>query len=51
MVFSSMIFPYWVTSLGRWIFFIINLLVVVLICVKYGIKNLSKELRDTRIIT
>ena len=41
--FSSMIFPYWVTGLGRWIFFFINLLVVVIICVKYGIKNLRNE--------
>ena len=48
--FSSMIFPYWVTSLGRWIFFIINLIVILLICVKYGIKNLSKEPRDTGVV-
>lgn len=41
--FASMIFPYWVTGLGRWIFFFINLLVVVIICVKFGIKNLKNE--------
>jgi membrane protease YdiL (CAAX protease family) len=40
--FSSMIFPYWVTDLGRWIFFLINLLVVIVIIITYGIKNLSK---------
>jgi membrane protease YdiL (CAAX protease family) len=41
--FSSMIFPYWVTGLGRWIFFAINLLLVIVIGTKYGINKLSKE--------
>jgi len=44
--FASIIFPYWVTDLGRWIFFIINVLIVVVIIAKYGIKNLSKVSRD-----
>lgn len=41
--FSSMIFPYWVTELGRWIFFFINLILVTIICVKYGITTLSTK--------
>jgi membrane protease YdiL (CAAX protease family) len=41
--FSSMIFPYWVTGLGRWIIFIINLLIVVITCIIYGVKNLTKK--------
>jgi membrane protease YdiL (CAAX protease family) len=45
--FSSMIFPYWVTGLGRWIFFFINLIIVIVICVKYGINNLSKGTNET----
>ena len=44
--FTSMIFPYWVTELGRWIFFIINVLIVLVIFAKYGIRNLSKVTRD-----
>lgn len=40
---SSMIFPYWVTGLGRWILFIINLIIVVVVCMTYGIKNLTKN--------
>jgi len=41
--FSSMIFPYWVTTLGRWIFFIINVILVVIICIVYGMKTLSRN--------
>ena len=41
--FASMIFPYWVTGLGRWIFFAINLVIVVIICARYGISKLSKN--------
>jgi membrane protease YdiL (CAAX protease family) len=41
--FSSMIFPYWVTDLGRWIFFIINIIPVIIICILYGIKSLVRN--------
>ncbi|MFW9901488.1 MAG: type II CAAX prenyl endopeptidase Rce1 family protein [Candidatus Thorarchaeota archaeon] len=41
--FSSMIFPYWATDLGRWIFFIINIIPVVIICILYGIKSLVRN--------
>jgi len=41
--FSSMIFPYWVTDLGRWIFFGINSIPVVVICILYGIKTLKRK--------
>ncbi len=41
--FSSMIFPYWVTELGRWIFFVLNLIPVFVICGLYGIKNLVRN--------
>jgi uncharacterized protein len=44
--FSSMIFPYWVTDLGRWIFFFINLLVIIVIIITYGISTLSKPLKE-----
>ena len=40
--FSSMILPYWVTGLGRWILFILTAIVVIAICVIYGIKTLTK---------
>ena len=40
--FSSMIFPYWVTELGRWIFFILNLIPVMVICGLYGMKKLMR---------
>ena len=40
--FSSMILPYWVTGLGRWILFIVNIIIVAVICVVYGIKTLTK---------
>ena len=39
--FASMIFPYWVTDLGRWIFFGINLVLTVVIVAKYGMSKLS----------
>jgi len=45
--FSSMIFPYWVTGLGRWIIFIINILIVVIVCIMYGVKRLSKTSINT----
>ena len=41
--FSSMIFPYWVTDLGRWIFFIANIIPVVIICIIYGTKKLIRN--------
>lgn len=41
--FSSMILPYYVTSLGRWIIFIITSLFVVSIVIYYGSKTLVKE--------
>ncbi len=41
--FSSMIFPYWVTDLGRWIFFVINIIPVVIICIVYGTKSLVRN--------
>ena len=44
--FASMIFPYWVTGLGRWIFFAINLVIVVMICARYGISKLSKNSKE-----
>ena len=44
--FSSMIFPYWVTDLGRWIFFLINLIVIIAISIMYGIRTLSKTPKD-----
>jgi len=44
--FSSMILPYWVTGLGRWILFILNAIVVVAICVIYGIKTLTKLAKE-----
>ena len=40
--FSSMIIPYWVTDLGRWIFFIINAIIAVVICILYGVKSFKK---------
>ncbi len=40
--FSSMIFPYWVTDLGRWIFFIINIIPLIIICIGYGTKSLVR---------
>lgn len=41
--FSSMIFPYWVTGLGRWILFGINLAIIIVIWALYGMKNLNKS--------
>jgi membrane protease YdiL (CAAX protease family) len=41
--FSSMIFPYWVTDLGRWIFFGINIIPVVAICILYSIKTFKRK--------
>jgi len=41
--FSSMIFPYWVTDIGRWIFFIINIIPVIIVCILYGIKSLVRN--------
>jgi len=40
--FSSMILPYWVTDLGRWIFFTFNIIVIVVVFILYGIKSFKK---------
>ena len=42
--FSSGILPYWVTDLGRWILFVINLAIVIVIVALYGFKKLNKSL-------
>ena len=41
--FSSMVFPYWVTDLGRWIFFIINIIPVIIVCILYGVKSFVRN--------
>jgi membrane protease YdiL (CAAX protease family) len=41
--FSSMILPFYVTGLGRWILFILTALIVVFILSYYGIKTLVRE--------
>ena len=46
--FSSMIFPYWVTDLGRWIFFVINIIPVLIVCIVYGINNLVRSKKPSR---
>jgi membrane protease YdiL (CAAX protease family) len=44
--FASMIFPYWVTDFGRWIFFGFNVLIVVVILAKYGSSHIAKVPRE-----
>jgi len=39
---AGALFPYWVSELGRWTFFALNILVLLPILYYYGIKRLSK---------
>jgi len=37
------LFPYWTSELGRWIFFGLNVIIIIIILKIYGIKNLKLE--------
>jgi len=37
------VFPYWVSELGRWTFFALNILVLLPILYYYGIMYLSRK--------
>lgn len=41
------LFPYWLSDLGRWIFFILNVIVLIPLIYYYGIERLSKDEKET----